>query len=70
MRFGLIFDFFIGTFEIDEYRKLILKDTASCTNCLFRIDGAIGLDVDDQLVEVGALLYPRCLDTVDNLAYR
>ena len=31
---------------------------------VLRIDGAVGLDLDDQLVEVRALLYARAVDDV------
>src|SRR5688500_2572222 len=41
-----------------------------CSSDLVRIDRAVGLDVDDQLVEVGALLDASGLDAVGDAAHR
>ena len=43
--------------QVNEYRQLILEDAARAPNCFFRINRAIGFNVDDQLVEVSALFY-------------
>ena len=45
--------------QVHEHRQLILEDAAGAADGLFRVDGAVGLDVQDQLVEVGALFNAR-----------
>jgi len=47
---------FILSLQVDEHRQLILQDRSAPADRLFRIDRAIGFDVDDQLVEIRALL--------------
>ena len=49
------------TLQVDEDRQLVLEDAARAANCLFRVDSPVGLDVDQQLVEVGTLLDARSL---------
>ena len=45
------------------------EDVAGPADGLLRLDGAVGLDVDDQLVEVGALLDAGALDVVGHTAH-
>ena len=59
----LLTDFFLAL-QVDEHRQLVLEDAARAANCFFRVDGAIGLDVEHQLVEVGALFNARGIDSV------
>ena len=54
--------------QIDEHGQLVFQDAAGATNRFFRIDRAVGLDVDDQLVEVGALLDSSRFDVVGDPA--
>src|SRR5579863_237491 len=56
--------------QVDEYRQLILENAAGAADGFLRIDGAVGLDVDDELVEVGALLDTRGIDRVGHAPYR
>ena len=51
-------------FERGEHRQLLDEDAGRLAHRLFRRDHAVRLDVDQQLVEVGALLDPRALDGV------
>jgi hypothetical protein len=53
-----------------EHVELILQDRAGAPDRILRVDGAIGLDVEHQLVEVGALFDARRLDRVGHLANR
>src|SRR6185437_4316573 len=57
------------TLQIDEYRQLILEDRTGAADRLLGVDGAVSLDVDDQLVEVGALLHARRIYGVRYAAY-
>nr|AKQ04395.1 hypothetical protein [uncultured gamma proteobacterium Rifle_16ft_4_minimus_5046] len=50
--------------EVNEYRQLFLQDTAGAPDRLVRVDRAVGLDVDDQLVEIGTLLDTRGFDRI------
>src|SRR5688572_32294007 len=45
--------------EVHEHGQLLLQDAPGAADRLVRVDRAVGLDVDDQLVEVGALLDAR-----------
>src|SRR6185437_4561740 len=56
--------------QIDEDGELILQDASGATDGLFRLDRAIGLDVDDQLVQVRALLHTCRLDRVGHTTHR
>src|SRR5688572_24089165 len=56
--------------EVDEHRELLLQDAARAADRLVRVDRAVRLDIDDQLVEVGALLDARGLDAVGHAAHR
>src|SRR5690554_712451 len=62
------FLFLVG-FQVDERTQLLLQDGRAATDRLFRIQGAIGFQVDDQLVEVGALFDTRGLDAVGNTTH-
>src|SRR5688572_9592014 len=55
--------------QIHEHRELILEDRAGAADGFFRVDGAVGLDVDDQLVEVGALFHAGGVDHVGDTAH-
>ena len=70
MRFRFGLGFLVHRLEVGENRKLVLQDTAGDTDSFFRIDRAIGFDVDDQLVEVGALFDARGFDAVSDLTHR
>ena len=47
--------------EIAEHRQLVGEDVRSATHRFFRIDRAVRLDVEDELVQVGALLDARAV---------
>ena len=53
-----------------EHRQLVDQDARGVAHRFFRLDHAVGLDVDDQLVEVGALLDARALHRVAHAAHR
>src|SRR5450755_1735957 len=55
--------------QIDEHRQLVLEDAAGPTDGLFRLDRAVGLDVDDELVEVSALLDAGRFDRVGHATH-
>src|SRR5436190_5486567 len=55
---------FFFALQVHEYRQLILEDAAGATDGFFRVDGAVRLDVDDQLVEVGTLFDAGGVDHV------
>src|SRR6218665_864420 len=40
----------LATFELCEHRQLFHQDLGRCPHCVFGRDGAIGFDLDDQLV--------------------
>src|SRR5690606_25691864 len=56
--------------EIDKYSDLLLQDGRGTTDSFFRIDGAIGLEVNNQLVQVGALFDTGGLDYISDTANR
>src|SRR5690606_7732019 len=56
--------------EIDKHGDLLLQDGRGTTDSFFRIDGAIGFQVNNQLVQVGALFYTGRFYHVGNAAYR
>ena len=61
---------FVLALQIDEHRQLVLQNRAGAANRFFRVDRAVGLDVQDQLVQVRALLDTRALDRVGHAADR
>ena len=42
--------------QIDEYRQLMLQDCRCATDSFFRLDGAVGFQIDNQLIQIRALL--------------
>src|SRR5687768_7061399 len=48
--------------EVSEHADLVLQDLGRLAHGLLRVDRAVGLDVEYELVEVGALLEARALD--------
>src|SRR5690606_35265769 len=61
---------FVLPLQIDEHGELILQDRARAANRFFRIDRAVRLDVENELVQVGTLLHARALDRVGNATNR
>src|SRR3546814_14924160 len=55
--------------EVAEHAQLVGEDVGGGAHGLLGIDRAVGLDVDDQLVQVGALLDARGLDLVRHAAH-
>src|SRR5690554_6437090 len=56
--------------EIYEHRQLLLEDGSRPANCFFRIDSTVGLQVDNQLVQVCTLLNPCALDGISHTTNR
>src|SRR5690606_37403157 len=56
--------------QIGEHRKLIHQHARRITDRLFRIDRTVGLDIDDQTVEVGTLLDTGTLNQIADAAHR
>ena len=56
--------------QVREHRQLLDQHRRGVADSLLRLDDAVGLDVEDQLVEVGALLDARALDGVADPANR
>ena len=61
---------FVLTLQINEHIQLILEDTSSAPDCFLGIDGPIGLNVDDQLVQVCSLLHAGGLDRIAHTSDR
>ena len=59
-----------GAFELREHGELVDEHARGVADRLLGLDRAVGLDVHDQLVEVGALLDPRRLHRVGDAAHR
>src|SRR3546814_14443930 len=56
--------------EVDERSQLLLQDGRCTTDRLFGIQGAVGFQVNDQFVQVGALLDTSILDHVSHATNR
>src|SRR5690606_37463435 len=56
--------------QINEGRQLVLEDGRGTTDGLFRVQGAVGFQVDDQLVQVGTLLDTGVFHHVGNTTDR
>src|SRR6187551_2359724 len=61
---------FFFALQVHEHRQLILEDAAGATDGFFRVDRAVGLDVDHELVEVGTLFDARGIDHVRHATHR
>src|SRR5260370_38077312 len=70
LRFGGFGGRLILALQVDEYRQLVLEDSAGAANRLFRIDGAVGFDIENELVEIGALPDACAFDVIRDFAYR
>src|SRR5271170_6403423 len=49
--FGRLRGRLVLALQIDEHRQLVLEYSAGAANRLFGVDGAVGLDIENQLVE-------------------
>src|SRR5690606_15749477 len=58
------------TFQINERSQLLLQDGRGTTDSLFRIQGTVGFQIDDQLVQVSTLLDTGVFHHVGDTAYR
>src|SRR5690554_954362 len=56
--------------EIYEHRQLLLEDGSRPANCFFRIDSTVGLQINNQLVQVCTLLNPSALDGISHTTNR
>src|SRR5690606_2868590 len=56
--------------EVDESRQLVLEDGRGTADGLFRIQCAVGFQIDDQLVQVGTLFDTGVLYHVGHAANR
>lgn len=66
-----LFDFLLFiSFQVDEGGQLLLQNGRTATDSLFRIQGAVGFQVDNQLIEVGTLLDTSGFDRVGNATNR
>jgi hypothetical protein len=59
LHLGDLGDRLVLALQVTNTDSCRLEDAAGAADRLFRLDRAVGLDVDDQLVEVGALLDAR-----------
>ncbi len=60
----------VGALQVGEHRQLVDQHRRGVADRLLRLDDAVGLDVEDQLVEVGALLDTGALDGIADAAHR
>ena len=66
-----LFDFLLFvSFQVDEGGQLLLQNGRTATDSLFRIQGTVGFQVDNQLIEVGTLLNTSGFDRVGNATNR
>src|SRR5690606_9775216 len=56
--------------EIDEHSQLLLENGSGPANRFFRIDGTVGLQINNQLVQVCTLLNPSALDGISHTTNR
>src|SRR5690606_39725116 len=56
--------------EVAEHRQLVGEDVGGGAHGFLGVDRAVGLDVQDQLVQVGALLDAGRFDLVGHAAHR
>src|SRR5690606_8464304 len=56
--------------EVTEHGDLLGQDAGGLAHGVLRLDRAIGLDIQDQAVQVGALLHTGGIDLVGNAAHR
>ena len=54
----------LAALELREHRQLLHQDLGRGAHCVFGRDRAVGLDLDNQLVQVGALLDAGAFDGV------
>src|SRR6266542_11122 len=60
----------IGALQIGEHGQLLDEHARGVADRLLRLDDAVGLDVEHELVEIGALLDTRAFHRVAHLAHR
>src|SRR5690606_6262176 len=58
-----------GAFQGRKHRDLVHQDAGRLANRFFRRDHAIGFDVQDELVQVGALFHTGAFDSVADAAH-
>src|SRR5690606_33926834 len=68
--FLLDYDRLAVTLEVDERGQLLLQDGRGAADSLFRVQGAVGFQIDDQLVQVGTLFNTGVLDHVGDTTHR
>src|SRR5690554_3434591 len=56
--------------EIYKHSQLLLEDRGRPANCFFRIDSAVGLQINNQLVQICTLLNPCAFDGISHSANR
>src|SRR5690606_8408505 len=56
--------------EVDECSQLLLQDSRGATDRLVGIQGAVGFEIDNQLVQVGALFDTSVLDHISHATHR
>ena len=52
--------------QVHKYGQLVFQNAAGAANCFFRVDCSIGLDLDNQLIEIGALFNTGGFNVVRN----
>src|SRR5690606_24070681 len=61
---------FVGAFQRGEHGQLIHEDTCGLAHGFFRGDHAVGLDVENELVQVGTLFHTRAFHGIANATHR